>query len=209
VLASLYVSFLYNQGGLLVKWFRDTFAAADVPPLGTDMYEHLNAELPVAPTRLLVLPHFARPPHYAAETSGVIVGLKTDTTRGEILKAVLEGTTLFFMQGMDALHRLGMGATEFIASGGGAKSDCVLQIKADVLGVPFVRPCITEGGMLGAAMLAGLSTGLFKTAEEASRVFVRRKRVFEPDARRHAMYREKHLLYQQLYPSLKTILQQM
>ncbi len=82
-----------------------------------------------------------------------------------------------------------------------------MQIKADILGIPFVRPCITEAGVLGAAMLAGTATGLFKTAEEAAGIFVKRDRIFEFDTRRHAVYREKHAVYEQLYPALKPVLQ--
>ncbi|NOU35986.1 MAG: hypothetical protein HOO88_04375 [Kiritimatiellaceae bacterium] len=207
VLPDLYVSFLYNQSGLLVKWFRDTFASADIPPAGVNIYDYLDMELPEDPTRLLVLPHFDIPPHHAGKTSGVIVGLKTDTARGEILKAIREGAVLYFMKSIDSLRRIGMDTTEFIASGGGATSNSGLQIKADILGIPFVRPRITEAGVLGAAMLAGLSTDVFKTAEEAVHLFVKRDRVFEPNARRHAMYLEKHALYEQLYPSLKPVLQ--
>lgn len=209
VLPALYVSFLYNQGGLLVKWFRDTFAAADTPPPGIGIYDYLDCELPHEPTRLLVLPHFDPPPHHRPETSGVIVGLKRDTTRGEILKAIREGTTLYFMHSLAALARLGIDSTEFIASGGGAKSDAGLQLRADILGVPFVRPRTTEAGVLGAAMLAGLSTGLLKTAEQAAITFVKRDRVFEPDPARHEQYRAKYALYQQLYPSLQAILQKL
>lgn len=209
VLPDLHVSFLYNQGGLLVKWFRDTFAAADVPPAGCDIYDVLEHEIPSAPTRLLVLPHFDPPPHYPTQTSGVIVGLKMDTHRGEILKAIREGTTLFFMRSLEALVHLGIDTTEFIASGGGAKSDSGLQLRADILGVPFVRPKTTEAGVLGAAMLAGLATGVFAKAEDAVAIFVKRDRVFEPDAGRHAIYREKHARYQQLCPALEPILQQL
>jgi len=209
VLPDLYVSFLYNQGGLLVKWFRDTFAAADNPPAGCDIYDVLDHEIPPAPTRLLVLPHFDPPPHHPQQTSGVIVGLKTDTRRGEILKAIREGTTLYFMRSLEALVHLGIDTTEFIASGGGAKSDSGLQLRADILGVPFVRPRTTEAGVLGAAMLAGLATGVFASAEEATTIFVKRDRVFEPDAGRHEIYRERHALYQQLYPALEPILQQL
>jgi len=209
VLPDLYVSFLYNQGGLLVKWFRDTFAAADNPPAGCDIYDVLDHEIPSAPTRLLVLPHFDPPPHHPQQTSGVIVGLKTDTRRGEILKAIREGTTLYFMRSLEALVHLGIDTTEFIASGGGAKSDSGLQLRADILGVPFVRPRTTEAGVLGAAMLAGLATGVFASAEEATTTFVKRDRVFEPDAGRHEIYRERHALYQQLYPALEPILQQL
>ncbi|MEA2069540.1 MAG: FGGY-family carbohydrate kinase, partial [Verrucomicrobiota bacterium] len=200
VLPNLYVSFLFNQAGLLVKWFRDTFAP-DVP------YEQLDAELPDDPTHMLVLPHFNVPPHHIGQTSGVMVGLKTDTRRGEILKAILEGTALYFVEGMDSLQRMGIDTTEFIASGGGARSDAGLQIRADILGVPLVRPRITEAGMLGAAMLAGLATSVFQTSEEAAETFVKRDRVFEPDAKRHAFYREKHALYQQLHPALKPVLE--
>lgn len=209
VLPDLYVSFLYNQGGLLVKWFRDTFAAADSPPPGRDIYDCLDAELPDEPTRLLVLPHFDTPPHHAPDTAGVIIGLKTNTTRGEILKAIREGTTFYFMQSLEALGHLGIDTHEFVASGGGAKSDAGLQLRADILGVPFVRPRTTEAGVLGAAMLAGLATGALATTEEAAAVFVRRDRVFEPNAQRHAFYREKHDLYQQLYPALKPILRRL
>lgn len=200
VVPDLYVSFLYNQSGLLVKWFRDTFASADVS------YEQLDAELPVDPTRLLVLPHFDIPPHHLEPTSGVIVGLKMNTTRGEILKAILEGATLYFVEGMDALRRMGMDTTELVASGGGSRSDIGMQIRADVFGIPVMRPQITEGGLLGSAMLAGISTGIFCSPEEAVQLFVQRGRVFEPDEKRHAFYREKHALYQQLYLSLKPIL---
>ena len=209
VLPDLYVSFLYNQGGLLVKWFRDTFASADNPPVGRDIYDVLDHEIPPAPTRLLVLPHFDPPPHHSPGTSGVIVGLKTNTRRGEILKAIREGTTLYFMRSLEALLHLGIDTTEFIASGGGAKSDSGLQLRADILGVPFVRPRTMEAGVLGAAMLAGLATGAFARAEEAATIFVKRDRVFEPDAGRHEIYREKHALYQQLYPALEPILQQL
>ena len=56
VLPGLYVSFVYNQGGALVKWFRNTFAAADrkLLPEGADLYEALGREMPDEPTRLFV-----------------------------------------------------------------------------------------------------------------------------------------------------------
>lgn len=205
VVPDLYVSFLYNQGGLLVKWFRDTFASADIPPPGVAIYDYLDAELPEGPTRLLILPHFDPPPHHTTPTSGVIVGLRSNTTRGEILKAILEGTTLFFMERLNALSHLGIDTHEFIASGGGAKSDAGLQLRADILGVPFVRPRTIEAGVLGAAILAGLATGIFTSAKEATAIFVKRDRVFEPDFKRHEAYREKHELYLQLSPALATI----
>lgn len=208
ILPDLYVAFIFNQAGLLAKWFRDTFAADTVPPPGTDIYSFLNCELPEEPTRLLVLPHFQPPvsPHYISGTSGVIAGLTTSTRRGEILKAILECTALYFVESITTLHRAGLGPSAFIASGGGAKSDAGLQIRADVFGLPFIRPRITEAGLLGAAMLAGTATGVFRSTEEATHRFVQVAHTFEPDAARHAFYCEKHALYQQLYPALQPVL---
>ena len=211
VLPDLYLSFLYNQSGLLVKWFRDTFAAADSVEEGGNLYDRLTAEMPADPTRLLVLPHFDPPPwpRYISDTSGMIVGLKTDTTRGEILKAIMESTTLYFVDSIDALKQVGARTESFTASGGGAKSDAWLQIKADIFGVPFIRPRITEGGLLGAAMLAGIATGVLGSAEEAADVFVQQDRVFEPDTIRHAAYLEQHDVYRQLFDTNRELLRRL
>lgn len=208
VLPGLYVSFLYHQAGILVKWFRDTFAAADVPSDGTDIYAMLDREMPDAPTKLLVLPHFDPPqwPVHMTDTSGVIMGLKTDTTRGEILKSIMECETFYFADSLLALEKLGVETREFMATGGGARSDAWLQIKADIFGVPFVRPRISEGSLVGAAMLAGIATGVYGSAAEAVDVFVKRERRFEPNAGRHAIYQEKLELYREIFPTTRDLL---
>ncbi len=205
VLPGLYLSFLYNQSGSLVKWFRDTFA----PGLqGGDVYGALMREMPDAPTRLLVLPHFEMTgaPDFITDSAGVIAGLRTSTERGEILKAVIEGAAFYFVESLDALRGLGIDMSEFIATGGGAKSAEWLQIKADIYGVPFARPKITECGALGAAILAGCATGVFSSPAEGVARFVARDRVFEPDMTRHIQYREMHAKYSELYPAMKGLL---
>jgi len=203
VLPGLYVSFLYNQAGSLVRWFRDTFAAGEKDR--ADIYDRLSAEMPSEPTRLFVLPYFeiTGPPEFVTDASGVIAGLKTTTTRGEIFKAIQESVTYYLAGGVRALASMGVDTSEFIATGGGAKSDAWLQTKADIFGVPYVRPVITECGLLGAAMLAGLATGAFANAGEAIERFVRRERVFEPDPARHAIYRERLAKYRELFPLMR------
>ncbi len=202
ILPGLYVSFIYNQGGLLVKWFRNTFAAEAATE---GLYARLDAEMPVDPTRLMVLPYFdvTGPPEFVGDASGVIAGLKMGTTRGEILKAILEGETFYFAAGMEALRELGISTTEFVATGGGARSDRWLQIKADIFGMPFVRLRFTEGSLLGAAILAGVSTGVFSGVKDGVQRFVARERVFEPDPGRHAIYLEQIEKYRSLFPLLR------
>jgi xylulokinase len=137
LLPDLYASFIYNQSGALIRWFRDTFAKADSAALKTDadIYDVLSQEMPSEPTRLLVLPHFeiTGAPDFITDSAGVIAGLRTHTTRGEILKAMMESATFYFLESIHALKALGIDTSEFVATGGGAKSDPWLQIKADIL----------------------------------------------------------------------------
>ena len=209
VLPGLYVSFIYNQSGVLLRWFRDTFARREAPDLapGENIYDLLADEMPEQPTRLLVLPHFqiTGPPDFLADSAGAIVGLKTSTTRGEIFKAFMESSTFYFVDSINQLRRMGIDTSGFVATGGGAKSSRWLQIKADVFGVPFVRPKITECGILGAAILAGVSTGAISNPEEGVERFVRLDRTFEPDPERHAIYQDLYSKYLDLYPSLKKV----
>lgn len=209
-LPGLYVSFIYNQAGTLIKWFRNTFAAADQKLIGQerDIYDVLAEEMPEEPTSLLSLPYFepTGTPDFITDASGAILGLKTSTSRGEILKSLMECETLYFMESMLTLKELDIDTSEFIATGGGAKSDAWLQIKADVFGVPFVRPKVTESGTLGAAILAGLATGALNNVQEATDCFVKQDKRFEPNLTHHAMYQEKYQQYSQLYSSLKHLL---
>lgn len=72
--------------------------------------------------------------------------------------------------------------------------------------MPFVRPAISEAGLAGTAMLAGLATGRFGSPREAVEAFVHIERCFEPDPRRHAIYQERVQLYRRLFPSLHPVL---
>ena len=213
VVAGLYVSFIFNQSGMLVKWFRDTFAAADARPSaqGEDLYDVLAAEMPEEPTRLFTLPYFdiTGPPEFVADASGVIVGLKSSTRRGEILKSIMESVTFYFVESVTAMRTMGIDTSEFVATGGGAKSDPWLQIKADIFGAPFIRPRITECTALGAAMLAGLGSGSFSSPAEAAERFVAHDRVFEPDDGRHAIYDERCKMYGEIFPLLRDYLRRL
>jgi len=208
VLRGLYVSFIYNQSGALVRWFRDTFAPGEK---GAGAYDRLAAEMPAGPTRLLALPYFepSGAPRFVSDAAGVIAGLKMHTTRGEILKSLMESATFYFVDSIESLKKLGTDTSSFVATGGGAKSDAWLQIKADIMGVPFARPKITECSTLGAALLAGLATGAFADPQEAVDRFVSVERVFEPDPGRHEAYRELYAKYCRLYSATREVLREL
>jgi sugar (pentulose or hexulose) kinase len=125
------------------------------------------------------------------------------TTRGEILKAIMEGATFYFVEHLATLRRMGVDLSEFVVTGGGARSDAWMQIKADIMGVPHVRPAATECGLVGAAILAGVATAAFGTAAEGATRMVRTARVFEPDAKRHVVYQARYERYMELYSLMR------
>lgn len=200
-----YVSFLYNQGGALVKWFRNTFAGAErqsAQANGQDLYTALLAEMPSELSRVMALPHFAvtGPPHFIADSCGVIAGLKTETTRGEILKGLIEAMTFYIRAVFETLPGAGIDVSAFRVVGGGSKSDAWIQISADILGRPFVRPKINEAGVLGAAILSGAGCGVFPSLQTGVDIMVQLERTFDPDPKKHALYDERFGKYQRLWP---------
>jgi xylulokinase len=206
-----FVSFLYNMGGAIVKWFRDTFAAEEhrqATARGEDVYDRLFAELPEAASDVLVLPHFSPmgPPEFIENSSGVMAGLSLQTRRGEVLKGIAQGALFALKECVDLLPRAGLSVSGYRVVGGGSRSDAWVQLCADILGQPFVRPRVLEAGALGAAIMAGAGTGIFSSIEEGSRRMVSLDRSFDPNPARGAEYEARYARYLRLWPALKELL---
>jgi len=206
-----YVSFIYNQGGSLVKWFRDTFAAVErrqAQATGRDIYADLIAEIPEAPSSIIVLPHFTTtgPPAFISDSCGVVAGLRLETTRGDVLKGIIEGTTFYLKECVAALAPTGIEIADFRAVGGGSKSDAWIQVCADILGRPFVRPIVTEAGALGAAIIAGVGSGVFPSYEAGVEAMVSLERTFDPNPVQQKLYERRFETYTRLWPLLKDYL---
>jgi xylulokinase len=206
-----YVSFIYNQGGSLVKWFRDTMAAAEhrnAEEAGRDVYDSLFAEMPDVMSSTVVLPHFATtgPPEFVSDSCGVIAGLRLETSRGDILKGIVEGVTFYLKECIESLPGTGIEITDFRAVGGGSKSDAWLQMTADILQRPLVRPKVTEAGALGAAIIAGVGCGVFPSYEAGVEAMVSLERTFEPDPGRRDLYESRFQQYKRLWPLMAAYL---
>jgi xylulokinase len=210
----LFVSFIYNQGGVLVKWFRDTFAQAEhqqAVERGENLYPALFAEIPQDPTALLVLPHFTitGPPRFISDSCGVISGLKLGTTRGEILKGILESATFYLYEIIESLPEAGMMIDELIAAGGGSQSDAWVQLSADILGKPFRRLQMHEAGALGAAILAGKGAGVFPFLRSGVQAMVRLGERFEPDPDKQKQYAERFERYRRFAQAMEKTLREL
>lgn len=212
VVPGLYICTATNTGGgLVLRWYRDAFGQAAVgvaEAAGGSGYDVLLAEAQEEPTDLLLLPHLAGsgPPYRDGNSLGALVGLQVRSTRGEVVKAILEGITYELRQNLDHLREAGLAVKALTAAGGGARSDRWLQLKADITGVPIRRARVAEAGCLAAAALAGVGTGAYSSLAEAVKTLVSIEGVFEPDPARHAAYGARYELYLQLYPALKAIL---
>ena len=206
-----YVSFIYNQGGSVVKWFRDTFAPLEkqiAEAVGEDIYTKLFAEIPDRPGSLVLLPYFSTTglPDFSPHTAGVMSGLRLSSTRGEILQGIIESILYDLKMTMDPLKDAGLALTEYIAVGGGSKSDVWVQTCADVLGYPFLRPKVTEAGVLGSAMIAGVGSGVFKNYQAAVDAMVRMGDRFEPNPENVAHYQKMHTQFLTLREQIQPLL---
>jgi len=206
-----YVSFIFNQGGSLFKWFRDTFAAKDYKiarKKGEEIYSSLISEIPKKISNIIVLPHFTPtgPPEFISDSYGVLVGLTLETSRGEILKGILEGITFYLKECVELLPPTGIKITEFRVVGGGSKSNDWIQICADIMGKSFTRPKITEAGTLGAAIIAGTGIKIFSSYEDGVESMVKLDRTFEPTPRRQKIYKNRFEKYKKLWPLMSKYL---
>jgi glycerol kinase len=119
-------------------------------------------------------------PHWDPYARGTVVGLTRGTTAAHVARAALEAIAYQSADLLDAMHAdAGVAVSELRVDGGACRNDLLMQFQADLIGVPVVRPEVTETTALGAAYLAGLAVGFWKTTDEIARQW-RAERRFEP-----------------------------
>jgi glycerol kinase len=104
-------------------------------------------------------------PHWDPHASGLLIGLRRDTRPGHIARAALESIALQVADVLEAVESETTPLAALRVDGGASVNDLMMQFQADVLGVPVVRPRVTETTALGAAYLAGLAVGFWDGPE--------------------------------------------
>lgn len=202
------------RGMWLVSWFREQFGAPErerATALGVapeTLFDELLATTPPGALGLVLQPHWSpglRDP--GPEARGAVVGFGAMHTRAHLYRALIEGLMYALRAGRDAIEaRTGQRVVALHASGGGAHSVRVLQIAADVFGLPCARPAVEQTSALGAAMLAAAGLGLHASVAEAAHAMARRGLRVQPDpaagATYDALYRE---VYRPLYGRLRPL----
>ena len=165
------------MAGATIQWLRDGLgiisSSSEVEALARTVPDNGGVFLVPAFTGLGA-------PHWDPYARGALVGMTRGTTRGHIARAAVEAIAY---QSAELLHAMRRDAacevTEVRADGGAARNDALMQFQADLLGVPVVRPQVTETTALGAAYLAGLACGFWDSREELAAQW-KAERVFEP-----------------------------
>ena len=164
-------------GGAVVQWLRDGLGfierSGDVEALAASVDDADGVYLVPAFTGL-------GSPHWDAYARGTIVGLSRGTGRGHIARAALESIAFQSAEVLLAMQKdARQPLIELRVDGGATANDLLMQFQADLLGVPVVRPEVTETTALGAAYLAGLGTGFWGSPAEVAANW-RAERRFEP-----------------------------
>jgi glycerol kinase len=169
------------NGGAVVQWLRDGLGvishSSEVQALAESVPDSAG---------VMFVPAFSAlgAPYWQPDARGAILGLTRGSNSAHIARAALESiafqsAALLRAMTADAVAAGASAVTELRVDGGACVNNFLMQFQADLLGIPVVRPRVTETTALGAAYLAGLSCGLYKNLDELTQLW-RSERVFHP-----------------------------
>jgi xylulokinase len=201
---------MLSAGGSL-RWYRDTFCAEEcsiADNVGRDPYEIISdeaADVPPGSEGLIFLPYLTgeRTPHADPFARGVFFGVTLRHGKPHFARAVLEGVSFGLKDSFEIFKELNIPIRQVRATGGGAKSPLWCQIQADVVGMEHVTIKVGEGPALGAALLAGVGTGIYASVSDACRSTVSINSSIQPIADNSKVYNRYYETYKSLYRSLR------
>lgn len=150
-----------------------------------------------------------RSPHNDPEARGTFIGMTMDTTRADMTQAVLEGVAFALRDSFEVAKSLGVDIKATKICGGGAKSPLWKKMVANILNVTVEVPKSEEGPSMGAAMLAAVACGAYKSVKEAAEAIVTVKETIEPDAELAAKYEARYKQFREIYPVLRPLFQKL
>ncbi len=190
--------------GILKNWAFDTIFSdirRQCEETGENFFEHMDTLAKDAYSDVLVLPQFGSsgPPDMSMDAWGTITGLTTQTTPGEIYRALLEGMAFQMLLAYERMRPLGTTMDSMVATGGGAASELTLQIRADIFEMTVKSLESDEAGTLGCMMLAATAMQAYPDLSTAVDTAVKTKKTYTPDPAHRQYYAEKYRKYEKLF----------
>jgi glycerol kinase len=170
-------------GGAVVQWLRDGLGAIT----HSSDIEGLAASVPDS-GGVVFVPAFTGlgAPYWDAQARGAILGLTRGSTVAHIARAALESIAFQSAALLQAMAGDAAAITELRVDGGACVNDLLMQFQADLLGLPVVRPQVTETTALGAAYLAGLAVGIYRNEAELAALWGEQQRFMPSMSRAQA-----------------------
>ena len=181
--------------------------------LNTDDYAAEQAPITaerLGNNRVFFLPYLMgeRSPINDTDARGTFIGMSMDTTRADLVQAVLEGVAFAIRDSVEAAKAMGQTITESYLCGGGARSPLWQTIFANVLGIPLLLPSAEEGPGFGAALLALVGCGRYADVPTCAKALTGIRGTVNPDPALTARYEERYRKFRAIYPSVKSLFQQ-
>src|SRR5580698_1581244 len=197
-----------QAAGFSLRWFRDQFGVSGDP--SRDAYNRLQDEASHAPAGsdgVLWAPYLMgeRTPHLDPNARAALVGLSSTHTRAHVVRAILEGVAYSLRDTLSIFADLKLPVESIRLGGGGARGGLWRQIQADVYGMPVDIVEAEEGPAYGAALLAGVGVGAWKTVDDACDAAVRVASRVQPNAASVAVMNKQYAAYRRLYPALREV----
>jgi xylulokinase len=196
-----------QAAGLSLRWVRDQWrnAAGEAPS-----YDELTREAAATPPGadgVLWAPYLMgeRTPHLDPHIRGALLGLAAHHGRGHVVRAVLEGVAFSLRDTFTIFSELDIPVERIRLGGGGARSPLWRQIQADVYGRAVETVKADEGAAFGAAVLAGVGAGAWKSVDEACDVLVQTADRVQPNGATAARMNDQYSRYTRAYPALRSI----
>ena len=185
------------------KWFYEEILKSD--DYNGEQMDITDEDL--GKNRIYFLPYLMgeRSPINDTDARGLFIGMTPDTTRQDMVQAILEGVAFAFRDNLEIVKNLGIDVKVSTICGGGAKSKLWKKIIANVLGVTLEVPAVEEGPGLGAAMLAMVALGEYKSVTECAEKLVTKKEKIKPDAKIAERYEASYRKYKKIYPTIKEL----
>jgi len=194
--------------GSIIRWFRDEFAHEErmtAEEEKANAYNIMFAPLKFDGGTVMVIPYFsgkAGDPY----AKGAFMGLTLSTSRQQMLQGIVEGVTYEMKALAGQLEAISEVPIEVIRSfGGPTKSSKWLQLKADISGKKVEALHVEEASALGAAILAGVATGVYDSYEQAIKATVKIKVTYQPRPEIRQIYEHHYAIYKQLVEALKPL----
>lgn len=173
----------------------------------TRHYEDVMNEVENSSSEIIFLPYLSgeRSPINDPYARGAFIGLNLKHTRGDLSKAIINGINLGLLDNLFSINSLGLKPKIARVIGGGAKSNLWVQMLSDTLGITLHTINTSEGGGLGAIILAMVGIGKYKNVQDACQKIIKINKVFKPNTKQHNKYLLQYKKFKNYYKAIKSV----